>query len=176
MNSRLVQQDPSFKKIADLLPQAATEMKGAEARLREPNPEAALPPEQRALQFLQKAEEEYELQVSTSRQQGGGGGGGAGSIAEDLADLFELELDRMANQYETSQRASQQSADQKIDELAEKLKELARRQEQEAERQLPPRRPAGVGRRRGQQQRELADQAEEAARCSSSLREENRSD
>ena len=30
MNSRLVQQDPAFKKIADLLPQAVTEMKTAE--------------------------------------------------------------------------------------------------------------------------------------------------
>ena len=33
---------------------------------------------------------------------GGGGGGGAGSMAEDLADLFEMELDKMANQYETT--------------------------------------------------------------------------
>ncbi len=180
MNSRLVQQDPAFKKIADLLPQAVAEMKGAETRLREPNPGAALSPEQRALQFLQKAEEEYELQVSVNRQQGGGGGGGsAGSMAEDLADLFELELDRMANQYETSQRASQQNADQKIDELAEKLKELARRQEQEAERQ---RRRAAAGQQAsggggGQQQRELADQAEEAARRLEQLsREENRAD
>ena len=65
----------------------------------------------------------------------GGGGGGAGSIAEDLAELFKLEMDKMANQYETNQRAMQQNADQQIDELAEKLKELARRQEQELQRQ-----------------------------------------
>jgi hypothetical protein len=177
MNSRLVEQDPAFKKIAELLPQAATEMRAAEEKLRATAPDQALAPEQRALQFLQKAEEEYELQVSTGQQQGGGGGG-AGSIAEDLADLFELELDKMANQYETAQRATQQNADQQIDELAEKLKELARRQEQEAERQ---RRRAAAGQQGaaggGAQQRALAEQVEEAARRLEQLsREQNRND
>jgi hypothetical protein len=108
MNSRLVEQDPAFKKIAELLPQAVTEMRNAEAKLQKADPQGALEPEQKALQFLQKAEEEYEVQVSTSRNQGGGGGGGQNSMAEDLADLFELELDKMANQYETAQRAQQQ--------------------------------------------------------------------
>ena len=65
----------------------------------------------RALGFLQKAEEEYETQVSTSRNAGGGGGGGS-QMAQELADLFELELDRMANQYETADRAMQQNSDQ----------------------------------------------------------------
>src|SRR5215510_8088169 len=65
-------------------------------------------------------------------QQGGGGGGGAGNqYAEDLADLFELELDKLANQYEMQQRAMQQNGDNQIDQLVEKLKELARRQQQE---------------------------------------------
>ncbi len=99
MNSRLVQQDPSFKKIADLLPVAVAEMKNAEAKLQKADPQGALEPEQKALQALQKAEEEYEIQVQTGRQQGGGGGGGQNSLAQDLADLFELELDKMANQY-----------------------------------------------------------------------------
>src|SRR4029079_2158226 len=124
-----------FKKITDYLKQSIPEMQGAEGKLTAASPEGALPSEHRALEFLQKAEEEYELQVSTERQQGGGGGGGGQQMANELADLFELEVDKMANQYETQQRASQQQADQKIDELAEKLKELARRQEQEAERQ-----------------------------------------
>jgi hypothetical protein len=178
MNSRLVQQDPSFKKVADLLPEAVAEMKNAEAKLQTVNPAGALPPEQKALQLLQKAEEEYELQVQVQRQQGGGGGGGgASAMAQDLADLFEMELDKMANQYETRQQASQQQSDQKLDELMEKLKDLARRQEQEAERQ---RRSAALGQQAsggasGQQQRTLADQAEEAARRLEQLaREENR--
>ena len=176
MNSRLVQQDPSFKKIADLLPQAVTEMKNAEARLQKADPQGALEPEQKALQILQRAEEEYEVQVQMGRQAGGGGGGGQSSMAQDLADLFELELDKMANQYETAQRAQQQQSDQKLDELLEKLKELARRQEQEAERQ---RRRAQLGQQAAGGgaggQRELAEQAEEAARRLEQLsREENR--
>jgi hypothetical protein len=180
MNSRLVEQDPRFKKVAELLPQAANAMKEAEKKLQAISPDGALPPEQAALQFLQKAEEEYELQVQMGRQQGGGGGGGGqSSMAQDLADLFEMELDKMANQYETRQQASQQQSDQQIDELAEKLKELARRQEQEAERQ---RRAAALGQQQGgggagDQQRALADQVEEAARRLEQLsREQNRPD
>ena len=33
---------------------------------------------------------------------GGGGGGGQSAMAQELAELFELELDKMANQYETA--------------------------------------------------------------------------
>lgn len=177
MNSRLVAPDPSFKKIADLLPLAAAEMKTAEQKLQARSAEGAMPAEQKALQYLQQAEEEYELQVQTQRQSGGGGGGGqAGSIAEDLADLFELEMDKMANQYETSSSAASAQAEQRVDALAEKLKELARRQQQEIERQK--RRAAGQGPNTGNDsQRALAREAEEAARQLERLsREQNRPD
>ena len=127
--------DPTFKRIAELLPVAATEMRAAEGRLQAQSADTALPPENRALQQLQKAEEEYEKQVTSNNGGGGGGGGGAGSISEDLADLFKMEMDKLANQYETTQGAAQEAADEQVDELAEKLKELARRQQQEAERQ-----------------------------------------
>ena len=116
MNSRLVAPDPAFKKIAELLPLAAGEMTTAETKLQAQSAEQALPPENKALQYLQQAEEEYELQVQTQRNAGGGGGGGgAGSIADDLAELFKLEMDKMANQYETSQNAMQQNGDRQID-------------------------------------------------------------
>jgi outer membrane murein-binding lipoprotein Lpp len=175
MNSRLIQQDPSFKKIADLLPQAVTEMKNAEAKLQKVDPQGALEPEQKALQVLQKAEEEYEVQVQMGRQGGGGGGGGQSAMAEDLADLFELELDKMANQYETAQRAQQEQADQQVDALLEKLKELARRQEQEAERQRRRAQAGQQGGGGGGDQQALADQIEEAARRLEQLsRQENR--
>jgi hypothetical protein len=99
MNSRLVEPDPSFKKIADLRPQATKEMQVAEEKLKASQPDAALPAQHRALGFLQKAEEEYETQVSAQQNGGGGGGGGRQSaLAQELADLFELELDRLANQ------------------------------------------------------------------------------
>jgi hypothetical protein len=179
MNSRLVTPDPAFKKIAELLPLAAAEMKTAETKLQAQSAEQALPPENKALQYLQQAEEEYELQVQTQRNAGGGGGGGggAGSIADDLAELFKLEMDKMANQYETNQRAMQQNADQQIDELAEKLKELARRQEQELQRQRQAAGQNARDARGGELQRQLAQQAEEAARQLERLsREQNRPD
>jgi hypothetical protein len=177
MNSRLVAPDPSFKKIAELLPLAVAEMKNAEGKLQTRSPDGAMPFEQKALQYLQQAEEEYELQVQTNQQSGGGGGGGqAGSIAEDLADLFELEMDKMANQYETASRAESAQAEQRIDALAEKLKELARRQQQELERQR--RRASGqAASGGGDQQRALAQEAEETARQLEKLsREQNRPD
>src|SRR5262245_7452097 len=123
MNSRLDAVDPAFKAIADALPKAAAEMKTAESNLKGQQAKEALSPEQRALKLLQDAEQEYEVQVSTQRG-GGGGGGGNQQMAEDLADLFELEMDKLANQYELQQRAEQQTGDKQLDELAEKLKEL----------------------------------------------------
>src|SRR4029077_12349380 len=99
------------------------------------------------------------------QQQGGGGGGGGGAQqANDLADLFELELDKLANQYEMQKKAGEPQGQQKMEELANKLKELAQRQQQEAERQ---RRMAAAGQNSsggGASQRQLADEAEEAAR------------
>ncbi len=160
MNSRLVVSDPSFKKIAELLPKAAEQMTAAEKKLQAQSVDGALPPENLALQFLQQAEEEFEMQVQTGRQAGGGGGGGgAGSIANDLADLFKMEMDKMANQDETNSQASTQQQDQQIDELAEKLKELARRQEQEIERQRRLASGQSAGSAGGDLQRALAEQA-----------------
>jgi Domain of unknown function (DUF4175) len=175
LKARLGAVDPAFNKLAEVLPKASEEMKLAENDLKAVKPDSALSPEQRALKLLQEAEQQYELQVSM--QQGGGGGGGGGNqFAEDLADLFELELDKLANQYEMQQRAMQQSGDNQIDQLVEKLKELARRQQQEMERQ---RRMAQSGQSSGggggANQCALADELEKAARQLDQLRrEENR--
>jgi hypothetical protein len=70
MNSRLVEQDPSFAKIAELLPQAVAAMKEAEAKLQATDPAGALQPEQRALQVLQQAEEEYESRSRCASSRG----------------------------------------------------------------------------------------------------------
>jgi hypothetical protein len=163
LKARLGAVDPSFNKIAESLPKAVDEMKAAEADLKALKADEALQPEQRALKILQDAEQEYEVQIAM--QQGGGGGGGQNQqMAEDLADLFELELDKLANQYEMQQRAEQQQGDQQVDQLVEKLKELARRQQQELERQrraLQSGQQSGGG---GNAQRQLADELEKAAR------------
>ena len=164
MNSRVMPADPEFRSIGEVLPQAVTAMVEAEAELQDQDADAALPPEQRALQFLQRAEEAYEEVMVSMGMGGGGGGGGRSQAAEDLADLFELELDKLQNQYEAVQRGEQQAADESIDELMERLRELARRQEREAERQRRRARGQQSAQGGGAGQRALAEEAEEAAR------------
>jgi hypothetical protein len=160
-------------------------MEAAEQRLQARDPKNALAPEQQALASLQRAEEAYrDVRVRMDRQQGGGGGGGGGrsAAADELADLFQLEADKLRNQYETFRQSQQQSADNKVDEMLERLKELSRRQEQEAERQrqLAGNRQqagGGGGGTSGARQRQLADETEEAARQLERLsREEQRAD
>ena len=161
--SRGMASDPQFQRIAELLPKAVDEMKAAEVGLGKGDPKSAIPPEQRALLNLQKAEESYEAVVSQGGNQGGAGGGGAS--ADDLADLFELELDKLKNQYETVQRGERREAAEELDETLERLKELARRQQQEAERQRRAAAQQGsAGGTASRSQRQLADETEEAAR------------
>ena len=99
LTSRLEDVQGPLQQIAEILPKAVTEMQAAEGKLQAQDANGSLPAEQRALMQLQKAEELYELEVSTSRNAGGGGGGANSALAEDLADLFELEMDKLANQY-----------------------------------------------------------------------------
>ena len=95
----------------------------------------AIPNEQKALQFLLRAEATFrQIEVAFGARGGGGGGGGA---ARDLASLFDLELDTEKNQYET-RRTAATSAEQKAQEIADALKkldELARREEDLAQQQ-----------------------------------------
>lgn len=168
VNRGITNADEAFQSIADLLPEAVEAMEESEARLRDLEPSEAIPPQQTALRILQKAEETYERFVSLSPQQQGGGGGQGGPDAEDLADLFELELDKLRNQYETVQRSQQETADNQVDETLERVRELARRQEQELERQrrraAAQQGSAAGGGSGSQSARELAEEAEEAAR------------
>ncbi len=162
----VVQMDSIFAQIAELLPQAAREMSAAEDQLQQQKPEDALPPEQRALQQLLRAEALYrEVQVQMQQQQQAAGQGG--TPPEDLADLFDLEREGIPNQYEQVQRSQQEQSERQVDETLERLRELARRQQQEAERQQQASRgqqPQQGGGGTGSAQRRLADEAEEAAR------------
>jgi len=167
----------AFVTIAEELPLAILEMGVAIDSLEADLPKAAIPSEQKALQHLLRAEEAFRT-VQIQSQQGGGGGGGGNASAEELADLFELELDKMKNQYETVQRQEQNQTAQEIDETLERLKELARRQEQAAERQrqLAQGSPNGGGGGGSAAQRELADETERAARELERLSRERRSE
>ena len=167
-NRGVVEPGSGFDSTAQSLRSAEGEMGQARDRLQEQKAREALPREQTALKHLQRAEAAFR-EVQVSFDQGAGGGGGSAMNAEDLADLFELELDKLKNQYETVQRGSQQQAADKVDEVMERLRELARRQEQEIERQrrlagqLPNQGGGGGGSASGSQ-RDLAKDTEELAR------------
>ena len=161
LRTRGVPGDTSLARVAEILPAAGEAMEEALAELRADRARPALPPEQRALVELQRAEAVFrDVQVAQ-----GQGGGGQGGEAEDLADLFELELDKMQNQYETVRRAQQEESARELDETLERLRELARRQQREAER---ARRAAQAGADArgggGGEQRDIAREAEEEAR------------
>jgi hypothetical protein len=163
-NRGLTQTDPGFRDVSAVLPLADSAMTEVRQALESEGLRDALPHEQEALRYLQQAEETYERYVQMQEEQQGGGGGGGQQAADDLADLFELELDKMKNQYETVQRGEQKQADNQVDELMQELQELARRQEQQAERQRRASQSQNGPSANGQAQRELADQTEEAAR------------
>ena len=167
-NRGLANAEEQFRNIARLLLEAITEMEAAERTLAAQDVARALPHEQKALQHVQRAEETYERYVTLQRQ---GGGGGGGPNAEDLADLFELELDKLRNQYETVQRSARQQQSDEVDEVLERLRELAQRQQQAAERR---RLEAQGGSGGADQQRTLARQTEEVARQLETLARETR--
>ena len=163
LTARGLGNDSEFKKIAEFLGQAIVEMEAAEELLADGELQEAIPPELRALQQLQRAEENYQFEVSQGEQ---GGGGGGGARADDLADLFELELDKLKNQYETVQRGERRQAGDQLEETLEALKDLARRQQQQAERQRRAAAQQGgaSGGASARNQRELADETEAEAR------------
>jgi hypothetical protein len=162
-NRGITDTDGEFATISESLKKALEEMGPAEEKLAAKAPDDALPPEQRALQHLQRADAIFrDVQVSF---QSGGGGGGQAASAEDLADLFELELDKLRNQYETVERGAQQSTDNEVDEALQRLQELARRQQQENERlKRQANRLQNQGGGGGGGQRDLAEETEELAR------------
>jgi hypothetical protein len=151
---------------ADELRLAIEKMTTAEGELKASRTKEALPTEQEALGHLQRAEASFrDVQVAFGSG-GGGGGGESNATAEELADLFELDLDKLRNQYEALQSGAQEQRDDRVDEALSRLQELARRQEQENERarQRGARAPNQGGGGGGASQRQLADEAEELGR------------
>ncbi len=162
LRNRGIEASAEFGQILEHLDAGLVEMGAAEELLIGGDPETALPHEQKALTHLQRADAVFrEVQVAFS-QGGGGGGGSPRPQAEDLADLFELEMDKLRNQYETVEQQRRSSADDEVDEVLERLAELARRQEQENERRRRSSRPPGSG--SGSAQGRLAEETEDVAR------------
>jgi hypothetical protein len=123
----LVDQDPKIRQFVENLEQAAEAMQPAVKHLSEIELDAAIPPEQKALQHLLRAEALVtEIQVSFQNSNAGGGG----AAGRDLSEMFELEMDLEKNQYETEARARQENnSPEELAEATAKLRELAQRQE-----------------------------------------------
>src|SRR5437899_13005942 len=104
-------------------------------------PAAALPPETEALRYLLKAQADVKRR-QVSRQQAGAGGPGNNNRNYDVSTLFDKELQRtQQTNYETPTSAEQkddrnQSALDKIREMARRQDELLRRQEELPRRQM----------------------------------------
>ena len=122
----------NLEKAAEYMEPAADKL--ADVKLRD-----AISPEQKALQYLLRAEAIFrDIQLAF----GGGQGNAGGQRAQlDLAEMFELEMDLHKNQYETGGGSSAQQLERETNELLEKLRELARRQEKLAEKRRQQERP-----------------------------------
>src|SRR5262249_3817778 len=156
-------QGSDYAKLVEYLLQASKEMDSASGSLGGRKAKEALPPEQRALQQLLRAEAIFrDIQVANGQQ----GQGKGSQNAQELADLFELQLDKMKNQYETVQRQQQASQNEKEDELSRRLQELARRQQQQVEQRMRSQMQQAGGNGGGspRDQQQLIDEAKKMAR------------
>ena len=127
----LTEENEEFSRFQEDMNAAAKAMAPAAQALQQKQWKEAIPEEQKALQFLLRAEATFRQIEVAFGSRGGGGGGGSG---RDLQSLFDLELDTEKNQYETEQTASSASQRaEEIDKALQKLDELARRQEELAQ-------------------------------------------
>jgi hypothetical protein len=124
--------DSQNRRFIENLEEALVAMEPAVTHLDAVELEDSIPAQQKALQFLLRAESVFrDIQVSMNNA---GGGGGGGSQAErDMASIYELEMDLSQNQYETRQSASLQEPEAALDDAFNELEDLARRQEQLAQ-------------------------------------------
>ena len=129
----LSQQNQEFSDFQRDMKAAADAMDPASQKLQDQKWNDAIPSEQKALQYLLRAEATFrQIQIAF----GTGGGGAGGSAGRDLASLFDLELDTQKNQYESAQTAgSSGQSGQQADDALQKLEELARRQQELADEQ-----------------------------------------
>ena len=166
----LTGENEEFSSFQQDMNAAAEAMSPASEKLRQQKWSDAIPSEQKALQYLLRAEATFR-QIQVAFGNGGGGGGGAGA-GRDLANLFDLELDTAKNQYETGQTAdSAKLRAQEIDKALQKLDELARREQELAEQQ---RNSNGQSVQQRWQQEMLRREAEQLQRQMEQLAQNNR--
>jgi molybdenum-dependent DNA-binding transcriptional regulator ModE len=133
---QVAQDDSEFTLVQAQLDSAVQAMHPAEDGLGRRAMGDAVPAEEHALQHLQAADDAFrDITVRRGSGGGGGGGGAAANNARDLADLFELQTDKLKNQYETPRTEASTPAQQAVDSVAAKLKQLADRQQSENQRE-----------------------------------------
>lgn len=138
MGSReMIASGPQFEQFSKAMNEASGLMGQAVEQLKPGDWKDALPPEEKALQSLLHAESIFrDIQVAFGNSSGGGGGSSGAN--QDLARMFDLELDTAKNQYETGQKAAPSGGgdqQKQMDEALQRLKDLARRQQELAEQQ-----------------------------------------
>ncbi len=126
--ARQLDGDPQIEEFVNNMEQAVQRMHPASEQFAAVSLDDAIQPAQEALQYLLRAESVFN-DITVTQQQGGGGCGG-GRAQQDLAEMFELEMDLELNQYETGNQASQQTQQQEAEDIMQQLDELAKRQEQ----------------------------------------------
>jgi hypothetical protein len=130
---QLLDDDPDIARFVEYMKEAATAMQPSAQSLAALEFDEAVKHQQRALQYLKRAESVFN-DIRVSRNQSGGGGGG-GNAGRDMAEMYELEMDLAKNQYETPDAAQQSSnaTQNEQDDAFDRLKDLARRQQKLAE-------------------------------------------
>lgn len=127
MEQRAVLSGESADRIGKFYSEAIKHMSAAAKKLNENQLREALTPERESYQNLLRAEAEI-TEVQLQRMQASGAGDAAN--LEELSQLFDEEMDKLKNKYETLNEAQQQQSEKEVNEALEKVKELARRQEQ----------------------------------------------
>ena len=127
--ARGLDNDDQIREFVNNMDMAVQSMYPASEQLAMTELNEAIQPAQEALQHLLRAESVFN-DITVTQQQGGGGGGGGGRSGQDLAEMFELEMDLSLNQYETGNSVSPQQQQQEAEDIMKKLDELAQRQEQ----------------------------------------------
>ena len=126
---QLDDEDEQIERFVTSMERAVQSMYPASERLAQIELDDAIGPAQEALQHLLRAEAVFnEFEVNNQQQSGGGGGGGRAQ--QDLAEMFELEMDLELNQYETGNNASPQAQQAEEEDIMAQLDDLARRQQQ----------------------------------------------
>lgn len=160
--------DERVKTFIESLERAAGLMEPAAGHLSAFRLQAAVAPEQQALQQLLRAESAFrDVQVSMSQD----GGGEGSQAARNFEEMFELEMDVEKSQYESESQLSQNSTQQEVSEAIRKLKELAERQEKLAQ----EKRSAQTMQEQRWQQEQLRREAEDLRRRLAELNRQQQS-